>query len=44
MDIVFYRLQKALEKNLAINLVKKIIGTATKIEMDAAKTSSKRVF
>ena len=31
------------QENLVINMVKKLIDTATKIGMDAAKTASKRV-
>ena len=32
-----------LQKNLVINMVKKLMDTATKTEIDAAKTASKRV-
>ena len=32
-----------LPENLVINMEKKLIDTATKIEVDAAKTASKRV-
>ena len=38
-DMAFRHLQESLE----INMVKKIMDTATKTEIDAAKTSSKRV-
>ena len=38
-DMVFYHLQE----NLEINMVKKLMDTATKTGIKAAKTASKRV-
>ena len=32
-----------LQENLVINVVKKIVNTATKTRIDAAKTASKRI-
>ena len=42
-DMAFYRLERAMQRNLTRNTVKKIMDTATKTKIDTSKTISKTV-